>query len=199
MSSNNKSNQTTNNVAKDMRRWMCGEIIPDLIINGKPAPYPVVNERAVRATAGLMLVVAVVAFSAAYFMSYFLPLKIVTPIFLADFTLRVFTGVNRFSPFGILGAMLVRNQKPEWVGAVQKRFAWTIGIAVALFMTVITNMNITGVLPLSFCVMCICLMWMEATLGVCVGCVIYKWFIKQGLMKPPEYYPACPGGVCDLK
>jgi hypothetical protein len=199
MRSNMSRRQSGYAQAKNMRWLLCGEIIPDLKINGHPAPYPVVNERAVRATAGLMLIAAVVAFSLAYFMNYFLPLKIITPIFLVDFTARVFTGVDRFSPFGMLGTMLVRNQKPEWVGAAQKRFAWTIGIAVALFMTVITNMNITGVLPLSFCMMCISLMWMEATLGVCVGCVIYKWFVKHGVMKSPEYYPACPGGVCDSK
>lgn len=199
MNSNIKNNQPDHTATINMHWLMCGEIIPDLAINGNLAPYPVVNERAVRATAGLMLIVAVMAFSLAYFMSYFVPLKIVTPVFLADFIIRVFTGVSRFSPFGMLGTMLVRNQKPEWVGAAQKRFAWSIGIAVALFMTIITNMNITGALPLSLCVMCISLMWMEATLGVCVGCVIYKWFVKHGVMKSPEYYPACPGGVCDSK
>jgi hypothetical protein len=43
-------------------RFQCGEVIPGLKINGKPAPYPVMNERAVRATAGLMLIATTVAF-----------------------------------------------------------------------------------------------------------------------------------------
>lgn len=178
-------------------RFMFGNIIPGLVINGRPAPYPVMNERAVRATAGLMLIVATLAFSQAFFLKNFLPLKIITPILFLDFTIRVLTGPTRFSPFGALGAFLVRNQKPEWVGATQKRFAWSIGIAVALLMTVITNMNITGTLPLSFCVMCMSLMWMEAALGVCVGCAIYKWLVHRGLMKAPQFAPACAGGVCD--
>ena len=176
--------------------FQCGEIIPGLKINGKPAPYPVVNERAVRAAAGLTLFAAVVAFSMAFFLKNFLLLKIVTPLLFVDFTLRVFTGMTRFSPFGILGTLLVRNQRPEWAGATQKRFAWSIGIAVALFMTVITNLNITGALPLSFCVMCMSLMWMEAALGVCVGCVIYKWLVGRGVMKTTKYAPVCAGGVC---
>lgn len=179
--------------------FRCGQIIPGLTIRGRPAPYPVVNERAVRATAGLTLIAAAVAFSQAFFLKNFLPLKVVTPILFVDFTLRVFTGLTPFSLFGLLGTLLVRNQEPEWAGAAQKRFAWSIGIAVALFMTVITNMNITGALPLTFCVMCMTLMWMEAALGVCVGCAIYQWLASRGWLTKPEFAPACAGGVCDLR
>lgn len=178
-------------------RFRCGQVIPGLEIHGQPAPYPVVNERAVRATAGLMLVAATFAFSQAFFLHNFLPLKIITPLFFLDFTLRVFTGLTPFSPFGLLGTLLVRNQRPEWAAATQKRFAWSIGIGVALLMTVITNMNITGAVPLTFCVMCMALMWMEAALGLCVGCAIYKWLVRRGWLHAPEYAPACGGGVCD--
>jgi hypothetical protein len=59
---------------------MRGKIIPGLTINGRPAPYPVLNERAVRATAGLLLIATVVAFSLAFFQKNFLLLKIITPI-----------------------------------------------------------------------------------------------------------------------
>lgn len=33
---------------------VAGATIPNLMIHGKPAPYPVVNERAVRAGAGML-------------------------------------------------------------------------------------------------------------------------------------------------
>ena len=178
-------------------RFSCGEIIPGLTINGKPAPYPVMNERAVRATAGRMLITAVAAFSQAFFLQNFLLLKIVTPIFFIDFTLRVLTGLTPLSPFGSLGTFLVRHQTPEWAGAMQKRFAWSIGIGVALLMTIITNMNITGALPLSFCVLCIVLMWLETALGVCVGCYMYQWLVRRKILKTAEFAPACAGGVCD--
>ena len=85
----------------------------DLEIYGRPAPYPVVNERAVRATAGLMLIVAVVAFSFAFFDKNFLPIKIVIPLFLHDFAVRQFTGLTPLSPLGVMGTLLVKNQKPE--------------------------------------------------------------------------------------
>ena len=178
-------------------RFRFGKIIPGLMINGRPAPYPVMNERAVRATAGLMLITATAAFAQAFFLKNFLPLKIVTPIFFIDFTLRVLTGLTPLSPFGLLGSYLVRHQKPEWAGATQKRFAWSIGIGVALLMTLITNMNITGVVPLTFCLMCMTLMWLETALGVCVGCHIYQWLVRRQVLKATEFPPVCAGGVCD--
>lgn len=178
-------------------RFSCGETIPDLMINGRPAPYPVMNERAVRATAGLMLIATSVAFSQAFFKGNFLPLKIITPILFVDFTIRVLTGLTPWSPFGVLGTFLVRHQQPEWAGATQKRFAWSIGIGVALLMTFITNMNITGALPLTFCVICMSLMWLETALGVCVGCQIYQWLARRRMLETTEYPPACAGGVCD--
>jgi hypothetical protein len=71
-----------------------------------------------------MLIAVVVAFTFAFFDKNFLPLKIVVPLFLYDFAVRQFTGLTPLSPFGVLGTLLVKNQKPEWVGGTQKRFAW---------------------------------------------------------------------------
>lgn len=174
-----------------------GQVFNGLTIGGKPAPYPVVNERAVRAAAGLMLVVATIAVMLAFFNQMFLPLKIVTTLFFFDFSLRVFTGMTPLSPFGLLGTLLVRNQKPEWVGATQKRFAWIIGIVMALSMMIITNLDIRNALPTSICMICITLMWMETALGMCVGCKIYSLFVHKGWIKTPQHMPACPGGVCE--
>ncbi len=39
-----------------------GKIIPNLTIDGVPAPYGVVNEREIRAAAGIMLVLGLSAF-----------------------------------------------------------------------------------------------------------------------------------------
>jgi len=173
-----------------------GQVINELIIDGRPAPYPVVNERAVRAAAGLMLVTAAIAMMLAFFNQMFLPLKIITTLFFVDFTVRVFTGLTPLSPFGLLGTLMVRNQKPEWVGATQKRFAWSLGIIMAFSMMIITNLNIRTALPTSICSICIALMWMETALGYCVGCKIYSLFTRNGWIKPTQHAPACPGGVC---
>ncbi|MBT7105163.1 MAG: DUF4395 domain-containing protein [Planctomycetes bacterium] len=173
------------------------EPIPGLEIDGKPAPYPVVNERAVRATAGLTLIAAAVAFASAFLLQEYTPIKVITTLFFFDFSVRMFTGLTPLSPFGVLGTLLVINQKPEYVGAVQKRFAWGIGVALSFTMMLITNNDITGAIPFSFCIACLVFMWLECALGFCVGCWIYKFFNNSSVSDPDAITPACPGGVCD--
>lgn len=86
-----------------------GTIVPDLKINGKPAPYPVLNERQVRAGAGIMLVLGIFAFSQAFFEQNFLPLKFVVVFFFIDFFAKVVVG-TRFSPVGFIAGLIVRKQ-----------------------------------------------------------------------------------------
>ncbi len=40
-----------------------GRVIPGLMIHGKPAPYPVLNERAIRAGAGIVFAFGMFSFS----------------------------------------------------------------------------------------------------------------------------------------
>ncbi len=174
------------------------KVIPGLEIDGKPAPYPVVNERAIRATAGLMFVIGFSTFwhiraTGSYDLMY-----IVVPLFWLDFFLKtVFT--PRWSIFGFFGRMFVRGQKPEYVGAIQKRFAWGIGLTLASVMMVVAlGMSVRGWIPFAICMTCLFFMWLESACGICVGCKIYALLLKRGWVKTPEYRPACPGGVCSI-
>jgi hypothetical protein len=155
------------------------------------------NERAVRAAAGLMLIAAAAAFCMAFFRREFLPIQIITVVLTYDFAARLLTGLTPFSPTGVLGTLLVRNQRPEWSGAIQKRFAWSLGLIMAASMSIITNLEIRGGLPMTICVICMVLMWMEAALGICVGCKMYNGLVQLGIFKAPEYAPACAGDACD--
>jgi hypothetical protein len=38
----------------------------------------------------------------------------------------------------ILGSFMVKKQKPDYVGAIQKRFAWLIGLLMATAMLIVT-------------------------------------------------------------
>lgn len=174
-----------------------GTIIPDLKINGKIAPYPVVNDRDVRATAGLMMMIGGITFFYTWFTRDFLFLQIVLPTFFIDFLLKASKGPKR-SLYGFFGRKFVANQKPEYVGAIQKRFAWTIGLTVStIMMYLIFIANLRNNIPLYLCGLCLFMMWLESTMGICVGCYIYNYLIKIGLVKRPKFHPACPGGVCD--
>lgn len=174
-----------------------GTIIPDLKINGKAAPYPVVNDRAVRATAGLMLFIGTFTFFYTWFTRDFRIFQVVLITFFIEFLLKASKGPRR-SLYGYFGKMFVANQKPEYVGAIQKRFAWSIGLAVStLNLYLVFILNLRTNLPLYVCALCLFMMWLESTMGICVGCYIYNYLIKIGLIKRPKFHPACPGGVCE--
>ena len=94
---------------------------------------PVLNERAVRAAAGILFFFAMVTFMNAMLLGNFQPTRVFVVAFLIDFTLRIFVN-PKYSPSLILGQWMVRHQQPEYVGAPQKRFAWAIGFSLALLM-----------------------------------------------------------------
>jgi len=152
---------------------------------------PVLNEREVRAAAGILLVFAMMTFANAWFMGNFRPTKIFVIAFLVDFTIRIFIN-PKYSPSMILGRFAVRNQVPEWAGAPQKRFAWAIGwtLAVTMLWLIVIN-NVIGPINILVCATCLTLMFFESAFGICIGCKIYNVFNKQQAQ-------LCPGGVCEV-
>ncbi len=175
-----------------------GTIIPNLIIDGRPAPYGVVNERAVRATAGIMFLIGVITFFVIQSTGNSAPLMVVVPLFWLDFFLKTALG-PQYSLFGVAGRWATMRQKPEWVGAAQKRFAWSIGLTLSSVMLVsAVFLQVRGVLPLAICLTCLTFMWMESALGICAGCAMYAWLRRRGIIPHAEHQPACPGGACAM-
>jgi hypothetical protein len=176
-----------------------GETIPGLVIHGKPAPYPVLNEREVRAGAGVMLVMAMFSFFHAFYLQDFLYLKVTVSFFFLEFFLKTVVG-TRFSIVRQLVRPLVRNQAPEYVGAVQKRFAWGLGLAMSTAMLVMLfGFGTRGLPNLIMCGICMTLMFLETSFGICVGCKIYGFLLRRGWIAAPEHRPACPGNVCSIE
>jgi hypothetical protein len=174
-----------------------GQQISELAVDGRVLEAGVFNENEVRAAAGVTMVIGAVAFSYAYFDHLFLPLKIVTSFFFVEFLIRVTVGFQ-FSPIRVVCRAITRGQPPDWVSAKPKRFAWTLGWAMAAAMTVITNVNIHGYLPRSMCLVCLTLMWMESVLGLCLGCKIYALMVRRGWRGKDTEIEVCAGGVCDV-
>ena len=154
-----------------------------------------VNENEVRAAAGVTMLLGAVAFSYAYFTRRYIPLQIVATLFFLEFLTRVLVGL-RYSPIGVLARAMTSNQPPEWVPAKPKRFAWTLGLAMALAMTIITNTGVRGTLPRTICVICLTLMWMESALGLCLGCQIYGLMTRHGWKAADPDIDGCTDGVC---
>lgn len=152
-------------------------------------PVPVLNERAVRAGAGLLFLFAMVAFMNAWLLGNFQPTRVFVVAFLIDFSLRLFIN-PRYAPSLIVGQWLVRKQQPEWTGAPQKRFAWGIGFVLAATMFWLVGVQqVVGPVNILVCGLCIILLFFESAFGICLGCKVYEWVVR----KPPEL---CPGGVC---
>ncbi|HMH31581.1 MAG TPA: DUF4395 domain-containing protein [Puia sp.] len=153
---------------------------------------PVLNEREIRASAGILFLGVFIALMLILFKGNFVPVKYVITIFLTDFIIRVFIN-PKFSPSLIIGRLIVRNQAPEYVGAKQKKFAWIIGVALSatmfIFLVLVNAYSpITGIV----CLICLVFLFFESAFGICLGCKFYSLFFKE----KAQY---CPGEVCDVK
>ncbi len=165
--------------------------------DGAAVRASVVNEHQVRAAAGTTMALAAVAFAYAYFEHRYLGLQVASSFFFVEFLVRVGAGISR-SPVGLAAGWMTRRQPPDWVSAKPKRFAWTLGLAMAGAMTVITNVGIRGWLPRSICLVCLTLMWLESALGLCLGCEIHGQLVRRGWARKDEAFEICAHGACDV-
>ncbi len=93
----------------------------------------VLNEREIRAAAGIQFLATFISLMLILFNENFVPIKYVITFFLTDFVIRVIIN-PKFSPTLILARLIVQNQTPEYVGAAQKKFAWIIGVVLSATM-----------------------------------------------------------------
>jgi hypothetical protein len=153
---------------------------------------PVVNEREIRAAAGIMFLATFISLMLIINGGNFVPIKYVIIIFMVDFSIRLFLS-PKFSPILILGRIIVSNQNPEYVGAPQKKFAWGIGLVLSFLMFVLmVVLNTFSVITGITCLICLILMFFETAFGICIGCKLYSLFNKE----KAQY---CPGEICDIK
>ena len=97
-----------------------GEII-------KGFKYPVLNERAIRASAGLMLLLASIATVNGFILKNYYVIPYISGFLLLNFLIGVFIN-PKYVPTFMLGSWIVSKQTPIYIGAIQKRFAWSLGI-----------------------------------------------------------------------
>lgn len=153
---------------------------------------PVLNEREVRASAGILFLMMFLSLMFIIFKGNFILIKYMIISFLADFTIRIFIS-PKYAPTLVIGRLIVSKQTPEYVSAAPKKFAWIIGIALAsvmfLLMVIVNSYSIiTGLI----CLTCLIFLFFESVFGICLGCIAYGWFYKE---KPQ----LCPGDICEVK
>src|SRR5436189_3692805 len=157
--------------------------------NVEGSDIAVLNEREIRAAAGLLFLATFISAMFVSFKNNFLPIKYVLTVFLADFIIRVFIN-PKFSPTLIIGRLIVNNQVPEYVGAQQKKFAWIIGVILSATMFIlIVVVNSYSIVTGVICMICLAFLFFDSAFGICLGCKFYPLFHK-------EKARCCPVEVC---
>lgn len=150
---------------------------------------PVLNEREIRASAGILFLFMFISLMLILFNDNFLMIKYFIIVFLADMLIRVFVN-PRFSPLLIIGRLIVSRQVPEYVGAAQKKFAWNIGVALASLMFILlVIVNSYSIFTIVTCFICLIFLFFESAFGICLGCIVYSWLHQGGTHH-------CAGEVC---
>lgn len=143
--------------------------VPDLLTFPNP-----VNEKAARTVAAGVVVLSLLAL---------LPgLTWLTILLAIGFWLRVAAG-PRFSPLGQLATRLVapRLGEPRLVAGPPKRFAQLIGAVVTTSAAVCFAFGAIGASQVLLGVLIIAA-GLESVLGLCLGCVIFGYLMRAGLI-----------------
>lgn len=151
----------------------------------------VLNEREARAGAGILFVIGLLSLVNAVALGHVIVTKVFISFFTFDFMMRVLQ--PRYSPSLLLGRLFVQNQRPEYVGATQKRFAWGIGLLLALPMFYLLVIDFQpNPIKVLVCILCLLLLFLESAFSICLGCKLFGLFKKDPVTH-------CPGGVCEIR
>ena len=151
----------------------------------------VINEREARAAAGILFAFGMISLTNAVMLQHGIVTKFFISFFTLDFLIRVIN--PSYSPSMMLGRFFVQNQTPEYVGAAQKRFAWSLGLMLALpmFYYLVINWQ-PNPIKVFICIICLLLLIFESAFSICLGCKIYNLVM-------PQKATHCPGGVCEIR
>lgn len=163
--------------------------------------FKVLDERRVRASSGIMFLLGMIAFINGFILNQYLIIPYISGILLFSFAIAVFIN-PKFSPTMFIGYLFVRKQSALPIGAVQKRFAWSLGIVLSAAIFILSLFLVND--PSYFdpvcmlCLVCLLLLFLETAFGICVGCKLYHLAIRMKLLKKPAEKPNCMGDACDV-
>jgi hypothetical protein len=151
----------------------------------------VLNEREARAGAGILFAFGLLSLTNSAMLGHIIFTKVFISFFTLDFLIRVIN--PSYSPSLLMGRFFVQNQVPEYVGADQKRFAWSLGLLLALPMFYLLVIHFQpNPIKVLICIICLLLLIAESAFSICLGCKIYNLIKKEKATN-------CPGGVCEIR
>lgn len=166
-------------------------------IEGKS--FKVLDERRMRASAGVMFLMGIIASINAFILQNYIVVTYISGFLMLNFIIGIFIN-PKFSPTVFIGYLVTYKQSPLPIGAIQKKFAWSLGLTLSITIFVLSFFlleDINFFQPVCFlCLICLMLLFLETSFGICVGCKLYYVAIGLKLLKKPAEKPNCMGDAC---
>ncbi len=163
--------------------------------------FKVVDERRMRASAGIMLLLGIIASINGFILQRFTIIPYIAGFLALNFIIGIFINPI-YSPTILLAKLFVRKQSSLPIGAVQKKFAWSLGLALSITifgLSILLQKDASFFEPVCFlCMICLILLYLETAFGICVGCKLYFLSIRMKLLKQPVEKPNCMGDACEI-
>jgi len=163
--------------------------------------YKVLDERRMRASAGIMLLLGAIASINGFIFSNYIVIPYFSGFLLLNFIIGIFIN-PKFAPTVFVGWLFVRKQSELPIGAVQKRFAWSLGLLLSVTIFILSLYLLDDVKyfePVCFlCLICLLLLYLETAFGICVGCKLYRFTVFIKLLPKPKVNPNCMGDSCEV-
>jgi len=167
-------------------------------IEGKS--FKVLDERVVRANSGIMFFLGLIAFINGFILQQYEVIPWIAGILMLSFGIAIFIN-PKFSPTILLARLFTYRQSPLPIGAVQKRFAWSLGFALTVVVFILSLYLLKDVSYFDpvcmLCLVCLLLLYLETAFGICVGCKFYYLAIRVKVLPKPVERPNCMGDACE--
>jgi len=164
--------------------------------------FKVLDERQMRASAGIMFLLGLFASINAFLLQRYIVVPYIAGFLVLNFMIGIIIN-PKYSPTVILARLFVGKQTPLYIGAAQKKFAWSLGLILASVIFVLSFpllTNETYFRPVCLlCILCLILLYLETAFAICIGCKIYRLFIRMKILPEPEVNPNCMGDACDVE
>lgn len=140
------------------------------------------DEHAVRIRAGLLNVITWVAILNVFYIRDLTLVSVIFGIVAWEFVFSMAFGLTPFAPLGVIATLIavVLQPSPLWKPAKPKRFAWFVGMLLALSCFILVqfkdDISYSAFKPAvaAIALTCNLFTWLESSAGFCVGCFVYN-------------------------
>lgn len=163
--------------------------------------YKVLDERVMRGSAGIMFLLGIIMYINGFVIKRYEVLPYMAGFLVVNFLIGLLIN-PKYSPTVFISRLFVRKQSPLPIGAIQKKFAWSVGLALSgtiFAMSFLLLNDASWFEPVcSLCLVCLLFLFLETAFGICAGCQMYFLAVRLKLFKKPEVTPNCMGDSCDI-